>query len=195
MIKPFSVRLQLLLIVNLTLGLLLAGLLVWEYRREMADHLADKHADLDDEAIAVHQAVAHLLRGHGVDDVQQYVDTVCSAMQPSRVRCADPRVWFASGLREMNQTIVLSTTQVRPIGVKEKWSAQPSRVRCADPRVWFASGLREMNQTIVLSTTQVRPIGVKEKWSAQRTLLGFIRPEENHNRMDIICRGDVKLDR
>ena len=84
MIKPFSVRLQLLLIVNLTLGLLLTGLLVWEYRREMADHFADKHAALDDEAIAVHQAVAHLLRGHGIEDVQQYVDTVCSAMRDSR---------------------------------------------------------------------------------------------------------------
>ena len=78
-----SVRMQVLLIVNLTLGSLLAILLVWDYRREMSDAVQDKQIGLQDEAIAVHQAVMHLLRGHGVDDVQQYVNTVCFAMRDS----------------------------------------------------------------------------------------------------------------
>lgn len=82
--KTYSVRWKLLVTVNLTLGILLAVLLVWEYRREMAEAAADKHAALTDEAIAVHQAVTHLLRGHGVEEVQQYVDTVCSAMRHGR---------------------------------------------------------------------------------------------------------------
>ncbi len=82
--KSRSVRTQLLLIVNLTLGSLLAILLVWDYRREMEDAVHDKQAALQDEAIAVHQAVTHLLQGHGVEDVQRYVDTVCSTMRDSR---------------------------------------------------------------------------------------------------------------
>lgn len=76
-----SVRSQLLLAVNLTLAVLLAGLLVFDYRREMEQAIADKHAALQDEAVTIQRAAAHLGRRHKLREVQDYIDAVCRRMR------------------------------------------------------------------------------------------------------------------
>lgn len=79
-----TIRFQLLLAVNVTLGLGLAGLLLVRYQHEMGENVAEKHSGLVDEAIAIHQAVAHILREHPHDNVQSYLDDLCERMRSSR---------------------------------------------------------------------------------------------------------------
>ena len=77
---PRSLRFQLLLGVNLTLGILLILFLVYDYERSINARLAEKHTALDEEAKLLVQAVVEL-RHHGQAVVQNYLDTVCGQMQ------------------------------------------------------------------------------------------------------------------
>lgn len=78
-----SVRWQLLLAVNGTLGVLLIVLLVLDYRREMFDVIRDRQSGLEDNATAVHAAVLHLLHSHGSGEVQEYISAVAATMSGS----------------------------------------------------------------------------------------------------------------
>jgi len=78
--RPQTIRFQLLLAVNLTLGAAFIGLLVLRYEREMQGEVREKQASLNDEAIAIHAAVSHLSRDHNAQAVQSYIDTVCRRM-------------------------------------------------------------------------------------------------------------------
>lgn len=82
--RDWSIRSQLLLAVNLTLGMAILLLLGLRYEREMRRAVEEKHAGLDDEAIAIHAAVSHLSREHTPERVQQYIDNVCRQMCDSR---------------------------------------------------------------------------------------------------------------
>lgn len=82
--KNWSIRSQLLLAVNLILGVVILVLLGLRYEREMRQAVKEKHANLDDEAIAIHAAVSHLSREHAAASVQQYIDNVCRLMCDSR---------------------------------------------------------------------------------------------------------------
>lgn len=79
--RPRTIRFQLLLAVNLSLGLAFIGLLILRYEREMSDEVREKQASLNDEAIAIHAAVRHLSRDHNSNAVQSYIDTVCRQMR------------------------------------------------------------------------------------------------------------------
>lgn len=81
--RPQTIRFQLLLAVNLTLGAAFIGLLVLRYEREMQGEVREKQASLNDEAIAIHAAVSHLSRDHNLNAVQSYIDTVCRRMRES----------------------------------------------------------------------------------------------------------------
>lgn len=78
-----TIRFQLLLAVNVTLGVALTGLLLWQYEREMEEVVTEKHSGLNDEAIAIHAAVRHLIQDHGTPDVQSYINCVCQQMRKS----------------------------------------------------------------------------------------------------------------
>ena len=74
--KPHSIGLQLLLTVNSLIGVLLCGLLYWQYDERMDQAVREKRSSLTDEAIAVHAAVAHLSADHGMTSVQRYIEEV-----------------------------------------------------------------------------------------------------------------------
>ncbi len=78
--RPRTIRFQLLLAVNVILGVALAGLLLWQYEREMEEAVMKKRSGLNDEAIAIHAAVRHLVQDHGTRDVQSYINDVCQQM-------------------------------------------------------------------------------------------------------------------
>tara|TARA_R110002111_G_scaffold211705_2_gene275186 strand:+ start:429 stop:2012 length:1584 start_codon:yes stop_codon:yes gene_type:complete len=81
--NPRTIRFQLLLAVNVTLGVALAGLLLWQYEREMEEVVTEKRSGLNDEAIAIHAAVRHLIQDHSTRDVQSYINCVCQQMRKS----------------------------------------------------------------------------------------------------------------
>lgn len=78
---------HLLLAVNIPLGALLTVLMVLEYQNSMDRALAEKKAGLADEAVAVHQAILHLIDEHptgAAHSVAGFVERVCAKMQNSR---------------------------------------------------------------------------------------------------------------
>ena len=79
---PFarSLRFQLVVAVNVPLAILATFFLFYEYRREFAQRVREKRVALEEEAKTILPAVA-ALRPEGLDDVQEYVDTVCSRMR------------------------------------------------------------------------------------------------------------------
>jgi len=79
---PRSLRFQLLLGVNLTMGVLLVLFLVYDYQRSINTRLAEKHVALNEEATLLAEAVRHL-RSEANSVVQDYLDTVCGQMQES----------------------------------------------------------------------------------------------------------------
>ena len=83
-IRRWPLGVHLLLAVNLPLGLLLTVLMVFEYRDEMNQAILEKEAGLADEAIAVHQAVAHLSHDHSAKSAQDFIERVCAKMQETR---------------------------------------------------------------------------------------------------------------
>lgn len=83
-IRRWPLGVHLLLAVNLPLGLLLAVLMVVEYRDEMDQAILEKETGLADEAVAVHQAVDHLAQGHTVSSTKEFITQVCAKMQATR---------------------------------------------------------------------------------------------------------------
>ena len=74
-----SIRFQLLLVVNSVMFLMLLGLLVFDYQRELSSHFREKQTSLKEEAKTLLPSILHL-RTHGSDGVQAYLDDVCEAM-------------------------------------------------------------------------------------------------------------------
>lgn len=83
-IRRWPLGVHLLLAVNLPLALLLLVLMVFEYRDEMDQAILEKETGLADEAVAVHQAVAHLANGHSVSSTKEFIEGVCAKMQDTR---------------------------------------------------------------------------------------------------------------
>ncbi len=70
---------QVLLWVNIA-GILLAALfLTSDYRRDLMERLREKHIALHEEAMTLMPAVLQIRR-YGRDEIQDYVDAVCSQM-------------------------------------------------------------------------------------------------------------------
>ncbi len=84
--KPWRVRTQLLMAVNIPLGICLVLLLVWDYRREIDQAADTKQANLANEAVAIHRAVSHLLAERNKEGVQSYLDSVCHQMRSGGAR-------------------------------------------------------------------------------------------------------------
>lgn len=80
-IRRWPLGVHLLLAVNLPLALLLLVLMVFEYRDEMDQAILEKETGLADEAVAVHQAVAHIAHGHSVTSTKEFIESVCLKMQ------------------------------------------------------------------------------------------------------------------
>ena len=80
MLSTRSVRFRLLLAVNATMGALFLLFLVLDYRRELSDRVAEKRIALEEEAKTLLPGVLRV-RPNGVSAVQDYVDSVCGAMQ------------------------------------------------------------------------------------------------------------------
>ena len=78
--SALSLRTQLLLVINVPLVLLVAVLLVFEFRREMTERVHEKEIALEEEAKTILPAVLQV-QHHGVEDVQAYIDTVCARMR------------------------------------------------------------------------------------------------------------------
>lgn len=83
-IRHWPLGLHLLWAVNVPLGVLLAVLMVFEYRDEMDQAILEKETGLADEAVAVHQAVAHLAHEHSVTSTKEFIERVCAKMQATR---------------------------------------------------------------------------------------------------------------
>lgn len=83
-IRRWPLGVHLLWAVNLPLGLLLTVLMVFEYRDEMDQAILEKETGLADEAVAVHQAVAHLAHEHSVTSTKEFIERVCAKMQDTR---------------------------------------------------------------------------------------------------------------
>lgn len=83
-LRRWPLGLHLLLAVNVPLGLLLAVLMVFEYRDEMNQAILEKESGLADEAIAVHQAVSHLTHEHSSKSAQDFIERVCAKMHETR---------------------------------------------------------------------------------------------------------------
>ena len=79
--QPRSIGYQVLVAVNLPIAILLCGLLVVQYHREMKQAVAEKRSSLNDEAIAVHAATSHLSNAHSNGAAQEYIDSVSKAMR------------------------------------------------------------------------------------------------------------------
>lgn len=83
-IRRWPLGLHLLWAVNVPLSVLLAVLMVFEYRDEMDQAILEKETGLADEAVAVHQAVAHLAHEHSVTSTKEFIERVCAKMQDTR---------------------------------------------------------------------------------------------------------------
>ena len=82
-IRP-SISACLLLAVNLPLAVALAVLLPLDYRREMEGAITQKHAALEEEAMAMYFGLSGLAQAGRPQSVQRYIDAVCARMQASR---------------------------------------------------------------------------------------------------------------
>lgn len=79
-VRSLSLRVQLLLVVNVPLVVLVTLFLAYDFRREMSDRVVEKKIALDEEAKTMLPVVLQM-RHHGNDRVQSYIDTVCARMQ------------------------------------------------------------------------------------------------------------------
>ncbi len=80
MMRPRGIRFRLLVAVNTVMAVSLVVFLLVDYRREVAARVAQRHVALDEEAKTLLPAIVRL-RPHGVQAVQEYVDTACGQMQ------------------------------------------------------------------------------------------------------------------
>lgn len=82
--RRWSISTQLLLAVNVPLALALGLLLALDYRREMRDAIAEKHAGLNEEAMMIYRGLYYLGQRETPAAIQRYIDSVCSHMQESQ---------------------------------------------------------------------------------------------------------------
>ncbi len=80
--RPRSIRTQLLVTINVVLGLGLTMLLVVDYRRNVAQRIVEKRIALLEEAQTLTTSM-RTLQHHGLDEVQDYLDRVCARMLES----------------------------------------------------------------------------------------------------------------
>ena len=78
--QPRTIRLQLLLAINITLGIILLIFFSLDARRELADRLGEKHLSMQGEAKTLLPAVMALYP-QGLEVVQEHIDIVCGRMQ------------------------------------------------------------------------------------------------------------------
>lgn len=81
-LMPKTIRFQLIVAVNTAMALLFAVFLLMDYRRELAERLAERQMQMEEEATTLAEAVLRL-RHHGLDSVQEYIDAVCGQMHES----------------------------------------------------------------------------------------------------------------
>ena len=79
----WSLGTQLLIAVNVPLAVVLAILLVLDYRREMADAVAQKHRSLNDEAMMIYHSLYFLGRQEGSQAIQRYLDAIRGHVEES----------------------------------------------------------------------------------------------------------------
>ena len=75
-----SLRVRLLISVNLAVALGVIGAIGFDYRKQLAAELSAHRTDLSDEARTLLPAVQELRR-YGPGSIQRYIDTVCATMQ------------------------------------------------------------------------------------------------------------------
>jgi len=80
MIRTRSVRFRLLAAVNAAIVLLIGIFVMLDYRREIAERVAEKHVALEEETKTLLPAVLRIRR-HGREAVQRYIDEVCGHMR------------------------------------------------------------------------------------------------------------------
>lgn len=78
--SPRTIRFQLFVAVNAAIAMLFVVFLAFDYRREIAERVAEKHVALEEEAKTLLPAVSRI-RPQGIQAVQAYVDEVCGQMQ------------------------------------------------------------------------------------------------------------------
>lgn len=82
--RQWSINTQVLLAVNVPLALALAVLLTLDYRREMSDAVAQKHASLNEEAMMIYHGIYFLAQNDRPEALQRFIDSVCGHMQNSQ---------------------------------------------------------------------------------------------------------------
>jgi len=78
-----SISTQLLVAVNAPLTIALAVLLTLDYQREMRDAIAQKHVNLDEEAMMIYRGMYYLGQYERPEAIQRYIDSICGHMQES----------------------------------------------------------------------------------------------------------------
>ena len=82
--KWMSIGTLLIWAVKLPLLVALAVLLPFDYRREMDDAVAAKHANLEEEAMTIYHGLTFFDQKDRRESVQEFIDTVCALTQESR---------------------------------------------------------------------------------------------------------------
>ena len=82
---PSSIRVQLLLAVNVPLFVALVTLQALDYRREMSDAVARQRIGLNEEAMLIYHGLSYFPAQSRSASIQQYVDRVCAGMQESQL--------------------------------------------------------------------------------------------------------------
>lgn len=78
--SSLSLRVQLLLAINLPLIVLVAIVLMYDFRQETAERVREKRISLEEEAKTMLPAIEQM-QHHGKARIQDYIDTVCERMQ------------------------------------------------------------------------------------------------------------------
>lgn len=82
--RRWSINTQLLLAVNVPLACILAVLLTLDYRREMANAVAEKHAGLNEEAMMIYHGIYYLAQNDRPETLQRFIDSVCGHMRETQ---------------------------------------------------------------------------------------------------------------
>ncbi len=123
--KPWRVRTQILVAVNVPLGIGLILLLAWDYHREVATAIDTKQANLASEAVAILQAVDHLLAEGDNQGTQSYINSVCHQMrsggshQHTIIVESPTSVFLSHGANERKQKLLsaIQSTPTRQVSI------------------------------------------------------------------------------
>lgn len=122
-------RTQLLLVVNIVVGIATLGMLYLDYRASMDTAIRSKQASLVDEASAIAEAI-NALRHHGNEAVQAYLDRVCMAMDTQTSPGHRVEAWQASGLYFGSHTAHVNTEH--PQRLRGEAGSEPTLVRVSE---------------------------------------------------------------